>query len=84
MPSIILNAFIIPTTQKIVNGILKIPRFISPNPNKLPNDSKYTPVLIKSYKLKERFELKFLKLDLILLNHQLKIIIRSGIDITIN
>ena len=35
-PSIILNAFIIPTTQNIVKGIEIIPRFISPVPKRFP------------------------------------------------
>ena len=35
-PSIILKAFIIPTTQKIVKGIERIPRLICPVPNRFP------------------------------------------------
>ena len=35
-PSIILKAFIMPTTQKIVNGIPHSPRSNSPGPNKFP------------------------------------------------
>jgi hypothetical protein len=44
MPSIILNAFMIPTTQNIVKGMLNIPRLISPKPNKFPKDSSCIPV----------------------------------------
>ena len=46
MPSIMLKAFIMPTTQKIVIGIPKLPRYISPKPNRLPKLSKYTPVVL--------------------------------------
>jgi hypothetical protein len=36
IPSIILNAFIIPTTQNIVNGIPNKPSSISQIPKRLP------------------------------------------------
>ena len=49
IPSIILKAFIIPTTQKIVNGIENIPKLRSPKPNIFPRFSICTPVIIIIY-----------------------------------
>ena len=44
-PSIILKAFMIPTTQKIVKGIERIPRLISPVPIRFPRLLKYSPLI---------------------------------------
>ena len=41
IPSIILKAFIIPTTQNIVKGMPNKPRLISPNPKRFPKLFRY-------------------------------------------